>query len=248
MKQIKIEIALLREVKGQHLKLNENGMFVYTSLRLLLKDDLATRLTYKSIYLSLRNDKNISVPTNIRNNIKDGLQQLVDNNFIALEQLDKSTLLIDPINMSIQKNIMFFSVPLENINKIMEQKNCIDLLYKYLYIVSTINLSSNIGFMSQINIAENLEVSTSTIKRAFKTFCDLEILFKSSRSSLNKKGEFINMTNIYSLDKECLGGNQYNIKAHKDLSDNVIDMDKYIDTNINRQNNDVYCNFSSCPF
>ena len=248
MRQIKIEMCLLRNINGRYVELNADGVFVYTALRVLLKDGQSSRLTYKDIYLSLCNLDNIRLQNKIICKIKSGLTQLVENGLIKVKNIDKSTMSITPVSMKIINNNLFFSIPIDNINKIMEQNDSINLLYKYLYIASTINIKSGIGFYSQENIASNLNMSIRTINRAFKTFCDLEILFKSSRSSLNKKGEFINMTNIYSLDKECLEENQYNIKAHKDFSDNVIDMDKYINKEINYQNNDVCCDFDSCPF
>ncbi|MGL4450465.1 MAG: hypothetical protein ACRCTZ_04660 [Sarcina sp.] len=205
MKKVSLEMSVYREVKNIFYDLKESGRVCYVALRILCKDDVELFATPETILYAL-NGESKKISTKDRKLIKEGLEDLQENNFIILNEISRNKYSINPNGIKIDSSdkALFFTIPICYINKISKQSNWIDLLNYYLFLCSTMNISSKVSFWNYEKIMEHCNVSKNTISNRNKKLEELEVLHIERIKGNANNGEIVNTSNNYSLpeDKE----------------------------------------------
>lgn len=154
-------------------------------------------------------------------NIVDGLKILDEEGVITILNDEenkgrKNTYTIDAQGIELDgSKTFYFSVPIEYIYKIMDEKSKpFALLHYYIFLCSTINAIKHIGEHSQENILEHfpfLKLSLRTLQRRHKRLAELKVIcFSESKSAIGADGNFVNVHKSYCMPEyeHLLGDNQ----------------------------------------
>lgn len=176
--------------------LDEWAIFVYVALRILYKDGSESKLivTPRLLYSIVLNDVK-GTNNNIIKGIKQGIEQLNKHNIIEIMSNEGGQFALKSKKIDCMEK--YFHVNKEYIHKVATQKNGIKLLAYYLYLTSTINVKTHVGFMGTKAIAEELKIDVSTVCSRNKKLNKLEVIHFVPRSGRDKNGNFVNLTNVY---------------------------------------------------
>lgn len=233
MKKITFEMAMFRPIKEENYSKiyeSDNATCVYIALRILARNGVELTTTPYLLFKALTGKE----PTQ-RNleSIKDGLKILSEEGIITIldgeeNKEHKNTYTIDTQGIEFDgSKTRYFSVPIEYIYKIMDEKSKpFTLLHYYMFLCSTINAINHIGEHSQENILEYfpfLKLSLSTIKRRHKRLAELEVIcFSESKSALGADGKFVNVHKSYCMPEyEYLLGDNQKKKIAKGVKESV---------------------------
>jgi len=195
---VKMKMCFFRKLEGiNYPKLYESdyATYVYVALRKMCKSNGSIAVTPQMIFLSLT-DKNPN-RENIKG-IKDGLAVLAECGLISYKKIG-CTYNIKTTGLEIPDDkYKFFFIPIEFLNKVMEQRNNIALFHHYVLLCSTINIVSNIGEHSRNSFATKLNLNESTISQHHQLFIDLGLIcFSEKKSSVTETGDFANYPKMY---------------------------------------------------
>lgn len=238
MKKISFEMAMFRPIKGENYSKiyeSDNATCVYIALRILARNGVELTTTPHILYKALTGKE----PTQ-RNleSIKDGLKILNEEGIIIIlddeeNKRRKNTYTIDTQGIEFDGNKnLYFSVPVDYIYKIMEEKSKpFALLHYYMFLCSTINVQKHIGEHSQENIVNNFPflgvnnkpLNLRTLQRRHEKLEALEVIcFSESKSALGADGKFINVHKSYCMPEyEYLLGDNQNKKIAKAVKESV---------------------------
>ena len=221
MKKIKFEMAMFRPIKGEdysRIYESDNATCVYIALRILARSGVELTTSPYQLYKALTENE----PTRRElSNIVDGLKILDEEGVITILNDEenkgrKNTYTIDAQEIELDgSKTFYFSVPIEYIYKIMEEKSKpFALLHYYMFLCSTINVQKHIGEHSQENILEHfpfLKLSLRTLQRRHKRLAELKVIcFSESKSAIGADGNFVNVHKSYCMPgyEHLLGDNQ----------------------------------------
>ena len=221
MKKIKFEMAMFRPIKGEdysRIYESDNATCVYIALRILARSGVELTTSPYQLYKALTENE----PTRRElSNIVDGLKILDEESVITILNDEenkgrKNTYTIDAQGIELDgSKTFYFSVPIEYIYKIMEEKSKpFALLHYYMFLCSTINVQKHIGEHSQENILEHfpfLKLSLRTLQRRHKRLAELKVIcFSESKSAIGADGNFVNVHKSYCMPgyEHLLGDNQ----------------------------------------
>ena len=221
MKKIKFEMAMFRPIKGEdysRIYESDNATCVYIALRILARSGVELTTSPYQLYKALTENE----PTRRElSNIVDGLKILDKEGVITILNDEenkgrKNTYTIDAQGIELDgSKTFYFSVPIEYIYKIMEEKSKpFALLHYYMFLCSTINVQKHIGEHSQENILEHfpfLKLSLRTLQRRHKRLAELKVIcFSESKSAIGADGNFVNVHKSYCMPgyEHLLGDNQ----------------------------------------
>lgn len=231
MDTIRLKMSLFRKVKSdkQPLK-SEYAAFCAVGIYMHYKEGIDYCFTPRIFYNNLLGKElGAKVKSVHTEGIKRGLEELKQKKWIDYVIVGKTYCVTwaDIFN----EEELWFSVPIEYIDKVVNTKSGVKLLYYYLFLLSTINIEKKCGFMSQENISNTLGIPTRTLSDRNKKLKDLEVICFKQRSDKNIKGQFINLTSLYylpenenviknfkeeSLSKEVQKINEEIMKEHKE--------------------------------
>lgn len=221
MKKIKFEMAMFRPIKGEdysRIYESDNATCVYIALRILARSGVELTTSPYQLYKALTENE----PTRRElSNIVDGLKILDEEGVITILNDEenkgrKNTYTIDAQGIELDgSKTYYFSVPIEYIYKIMDEKSKpFALLHYYIFLCSTINAIKHIGEHSQENILEHfpfLKLSLRTLQRRHKRLAELKVIcFSESKSAIGADGNFVNVHKSYCMPgyEHLLGDNQ----------------------------------------
>lgn len=197
---VKLQMNMFKEVKNVCYNLSTNETYCYVALRMILKNiDDYKIITLNDLTTATTNTYK-PLNTHTRNNLIDGLNGLQNKELITYNVISKRKYKINVKNIMIN-DTLFFNVPSEYINLVSTQNNSFNLLGYYIFMLSTINIKTNLGYMSQNKITEYLNINRTTQTRNNNILISLGIFSIHSRSSVDMNGNFINATNVYCLPK-----------------------------------------------
>lgn len=238
MKKIKFEMAMFRPINEKNYSRiyeSDNATCVYIALRILAKDGVELTTTPRILYKALTENE----PTRRElDNIVDGLKILDEEGIITIlndeeNKGQKNTYTIDAQGIEFDgieldgRKTYYFSVPIDYIYKIMDEKSKpFALLHYYIFLCSTINAIKHIGEHSQENILEHfpfLKLSLRTLQRRHKRLAELKVIcFSESKSAIGADGNFVNVHKSYCMPEyEHLLGDNQNKKIAKGVKESV---------------------------
>lgn len=205
--RIKFDMTMFRRINDSTVSfaqgdLDEWAIFVYVALRILYKDGSESKLivTPRLLYSIVMNEVK-GANSNIIRGIKQGIEQLNKHNIIEIMSNERGQFELK--SKKIDRMEKYFHVNKEYIHKVAIQKNGIKLLAYYLYLTSTINVKTHVGFMGTKAIAEELKINVSTVCSRNKKLNKLEVIHFVQRSGHDKNGNFVNLTNVYFFPDDC---------------------------------------------
>lgn len=241
MESIRLNMSLLRDMNnGKKPIKSEYAVFCAVAIYKNYKDGVDYNFTPKILYnLMLNKEANARVKDTTIKGIKDGLEELQSKNWIDYKVSGNTYIVTSARLFTPKDNDKYFTTPLSYINKVVIQRGGISLLKHYLYLLSTINLGTRVGFNSRETISENLGVaSLKTITQRNKKLEELGVICFKERKGKDANNNFINMTNVYYLPEDASGNN---VEGY--IEDTILDRTKEINKGIAKERKEKIVGF-----
>jgi hypothetical protein len=191
----------LKDCNFEQIYNSDYATLAYVALMANIHKNDLLKTTQKLLFQSISNKS----PTwKDLQGIKQGLEILQDNKLISFHK-DGLTYTVNTENIYIDGSSgnLYFYVPKDYIISVMEQPNKASVLHHYLYLLSTINRKTHIGFSSQETIAQALNLSIPTVSHRHKLFYSIGVIyFSKERSGVDMNGNFVNINKQYCLPED----------------------------------------------
>lgn len=207
--KIEIDATLFRKIgqegrtaNFENGKLNEWAIFVYVALRRMYRDgtDNEIALTIKQIYSCVMGEQK-APKSSISKDIKDGIEQLKEYYGLNVEK-QGTTYIFDGSEIDTKNIKNFFFIECDFVQQIVKEKGGAKLLAYYLYLVSTMNYKTKVGFTSRETIAEKLQITHKTVTSRNQKLEKIGALVFKRRRSKDTNGEWVMLSNMYSLPED----------------------------------------------